>query len=73
MAVSELKSATEVIVGLGLGRGLGMAKTLDARKRAPPGDELMDMVVVTIELELQALEVLSSTNIFGPDLPKNDR
>lgn len=35
----------EVTVGIGRGRGDGMANILDARRRAPPGDVVREAIV----------------------------
>ena len=43
--VLELKIAVEERSLVGRGSGGGIEKTLDARRRAPPGDTLLDAIV----------------------------
>lgn len=43
--MSELKIAVDERSGAGRGRGGGIANTLEARKRAPPGDTLREAIV----------------------------
>jgi len=42
--VSELKIAVEDNSPIGRGSGGGIENTLDARRRAPPGDTLRDAI-----------------------------
>lgn len=45
VAVSESKTAFEDRSPIGRGKGGGIENTLDARKRAPPGETLRDAIV----------------------------
>jgi hypothetical protein len=45
VAVSELKIAVEERSLAGRGRGFGIENILDARRRAPPGDTLLEAMV----------------------------
>jgi hypothetical protein len=47
VAVSELNMAVEESSPAGRGSGGGMEKIRDARKRAPPGDTLLEAIVAS--------------------------